>query len=103
MSRPAQANAPCRAGSLNEGGSKSRQLSVSLAAYSSRQVELGPQQVPEEIADPIVRCRHAAAVARLHEGKVSARTYCLSRQASVIVQFVGVEARWQQRQAADER
>ena len=33
-------------------------------------MELGPQQVPEEIADPVVRCRHAAAIARLHEGKV---------------------------------
>ena len=38
------------------------------------QVELGPQQVPEEIADPVTRCRHAAAVARLHEGKLHERS-----------------------------
>jgi hypothetical protein len=37
------------------------------------QVELGPPQVPEEIADPVTRCRHAAAVARLHEGKLHER------------------------------
>ena len=29
--------------------------------------------MPEEIADPVTRCRHAAAVARLHEGKLHER------------------------------
>ena len=45
-------------------------LSLAIVTVHALQVELGPQQVPEEIADPIVRCRHAAAIARLHEGKV---------------------------------